>query len=437
MRMTIVASSFLVCVSLVCSPTTADVIHLRDGDPIEGQVTEYVDQHLRIELPDGKVVLRKVTEVERIQFDDSRASKGSEPAVPSPEIQKLLEEAIKEAKPSLEAKTRPTGGVAMYLDTKDPDARIPDNEVEYRCYSGGGYSGIRRSPLRKAFVQHESVRATGVVRIQLDPGPPYKIVNRHVTLKPGEFINLGRVMLEKQDYEGTASIIGTVRDSLGEPLSGVRVTANGRESVSDSSGRYFLDGFELEEVSIQAHARGYRGGTARVSIRDMEKREIKQDLAMFLPRKVKLRYVISAKDKSSFVGAGVEEGSIDLTVESLRGELSRYHHKSDSFRKFTADTRLNLRFDKGRLTLDCGMCPVFFQTSAGGIEFDEVESMGRVDINQQQCPPLTKGKFVLMRGFQDPPKGAPAGIPRRVISPYCVKVLVEDISIQHPEVEDE
>lgn len=422
----VVALSLLVCNSLL-----ADQIMLVDGSAFQGEVTEYVDQHVRIELPDGKILIRKVTEIERIAFDRPGAETEANGERLSPAmatIHRALANAIAEAKESLTNKSRPTAVVAMYLDTEDPDAQLPDNEVEYRCYSGGGYSGIHRVPLRQAFARRESVRTTrdGTQRIQIDPGPPYKIVNRHVTLKAGEAVNLGRILLEKEVYEGTASIYGTVRDAFGEPLPGVRVTAGERDFVSDADGRYHLDGFELEQVSIQAKAKGYRGGAAQVSIRDMKMREIKQDLSMFRPRRVKLKYVISAKEDFSFEGSDVEKGSIDLVVNSSRTDLSRYHHNSDSFREFAADTRLNLRFEQGELKLANYMAPIFFQESAAGVEFDAIQSMGRVGINQQFCPPLEEGKVVLIRGFQLGQK--------RGVSEYCVKVLVEEISFEQSDV---
>ena len=65
-----IAISFLVCSLLVCSPTNADVIHLGNGKKIDGRVVEYVDQHLRIELPDGKVIIRKINEQSWRQYAD-------------------------------------------------------------------------------------------------------------------------------------------------------------------------------------------------------------------------------------------------------------------------------------------------------------------------------------------------------------------------------
>jgi len=158
MRLTIVAAGFLVCASLVCSPTAADVIHLGNGKKVDGRVVEYVDQHLRIELPDGKIIIRKITEIERIEFVDPRSVK-EEAEKEHAEIDSKLEKAIGEAKKLLDEQKKPPkagvkkrlkAGIAMYLYTDDPDAVIPRNEVGYKFYTRGGYSGLKRVPLRRA-----------------------------------------------------------------------------------------------------------------------------------------------------------------------------------------------------------------------------------------------------------------------------------------------
>ena len=389
-------------------------------------MVEYVDQHLRIELPDGKVIIRKINEIQRIEFTDPQSAiKAS--VEEDPEIDAALEKAINEAKKLLEKdKKRPKGGIAMYLYTDDADAVIPDSEVGFKFYTRGGYSGNKKVPLNRAFVQREYVREPGEHRIEFDPGPPYKIVNKHVTVKPGEVTNLGRVLLERQHYEGTASIKGTVRDSEGEPISGVKVWAGDREAVTDAKGRYKLEGFELEKVSIKSKRKGYRGGTARVSIRDMRNREIKQDLVMFRPRRVKLTYVISGEGDNSFVGPDVEKGSVEVVLDTSRSDLSRYHFSSKSFSKFAAATRLSLEIREGEMSLRSYMGGVIFQQSAAGGGFDSVKSMSKVGDNMQMCPALEEGEFVLIRGFDE----------QYSVSPYCVKVLVEEISLHPTDVED-
>ena len=408
MRFTIVAVSLLFCASLLGSAVDADVIHLRDGGKVAGRVLEYVNQQLRIELPNGKVVIRKLSDVDRIEF-------GDQPSERELAIKAELDEAIKNVAPS----TKP--GIAVYLDTEDPHA---GNAVDYRCYySGSGYNGTKSVPLRRAFVQLE--RRPGERRIELDPGPPYKVVIRDVTFKPGEIVNLGRIMLEKQEYEGTASIQGIVKDSIGNPIQGAKITAGEREVVSDAKGGYRLDGFELEKVLIQAEAKGFRGRSAKVSIRYMRNREIKQDLMMFRPRRVKLRYVISEKGDNSFAGPAVQKGSVDIVVDSLQTKFSDYHYSSESFQEFVADSGLYLQFGYG-MRLGGRRGPILFQESA--VDFDSVKSVGQIDMHQQSCPLLEEGGLVLIRGFNDT---------HLKVAPFCVKVLVEEISLHPIDVEDE
>ena len=412
MRLTIVAFSLLVCGSLLRSPVDADLIQLRDSEEVLGRVLEYVNQELRIELPDGKVIIRKLSDVERIEF-------GEQPTERELAIEAELEEAIKNVRPS------PKASVVMYIDTEDPEAEIAKNEVEYKCYSeGGGYSGGKKVSLRCASVKQER---PGVRRIELDPGPPYRVFIRHVTLNPSEVVNLGRIVLEKLEYEGTASIQGIVKDTFGNPIPGAKITAGQREVVSDEKGGYRLDGFELEKVLIQAQAKGFRGGTAKVSIRDMRNRKINQDLTMFRPRRVKLRYVISNKGDNSFEGPEVEEGAIELVVDSVRTDLSDYHYDSESFREFAADTGLKLQIEQGKIKLGSVRCTMLYQESAAGLDFDSVKSMGQIDMNQQFCPLLDEGGFVLMQALKPTfTEGAR----------YCVKILVEEISLAPVDVED-
>ena len=268
MRLTMVAVCFLVLASHLSSSAAADVIHLRDGKQVNGRVLEYVDQQIRIETPDGKVITHKMTDVLRIKF--ARVSKNTEPAVDMLEIDTAIENKIKEVKPSLAAQPG-TALVVMYMDATGADAKVPNIGVNYKCYFSSGYSGNRQSPVGRAVVQRERVSKSREVRIQLDPGPAYKMVNRHVTLEPGKIVNLGYIKLEKKQFEGTASIRGFVRDAFGKPISGVKVTAGDQEVVSFDDGSYQLDGFKLEEVLIKTEIEGYhQERTTRVTIRDMK-----------------------------------------------------------------------------------------------------------------------------------------------------------------------
>ena len=52
--------------------------------------------------------------------------------------------------------------------------------------------------------------------------------------------------------------------------------------------------------------------------------------------------------------------------------------------------------------------------------------MSKVGDNMQMCPALEEGEFVLIRGFDE----------QYSVSPGCVKVLVEEISLHSTDVED-
>lgn len=429
MRSTIVSFCFLLLISLFCSSAVADVmdvIHLRDGNQVKGRVLEYAEQQLRIELPDGKVITHKMTEVARIKF--ARLSKASEPSADLLEIDTRIEKKVAEAKTLIKRKPR-TAMVVLYLQAEGDDPKLASSDVNYRCYFQAGYSGNRYIQLGKPIMIRESASRPRDARIQLDAGPGYKILNRNLTLEPGKVYNLGRIKFEKKKFEGTASIKGFVRDSFGKPLSGVTVTAGNQEVETDDNGSYQLDGFKLEDVSIKAEAKGYHQEiTSRVSIRNMDNRMIKKDLVMFQPRRVKLRYVISAKDNNFLEGLEVEKGSINVLVDSSQTDFSKFHHDSKNFSQFAKDVGLGLAFKGGNLRIANFRGPIFYQQSAGETKFDEVESVGEVDINSQICPALEEGKFVLIRGFSKQP-----GI--RGVSPYCVKILTEKITVEEPKVD--
>ena len=314
----------------------ADEIKFHDGRTMTGTVVEYKEGYVAVQKPDDEYVRENIALIAEILFkreEQTGTSDVTKPGV-SPEIQRQISEKIAETKKDLETSSQPKAMVALYLDTESPHDFIPQGYIEYRCYSdSGGYSGSNRVPLRQAWTRLEYTRlGRGCKRrIQLDPGPPYETINRDVLLTDGAVTNLGRIVLKRVKAEGTADIHGTVKDSDGNPLADVDVSAGSKQTRTDAEGKYVLDSFGLEVVSLKASKDGYFGGTAQVSIRNMDNREIEQDLVLHRPRHVKLKYVIGGKKSDSLVGSDAEEGTIELTVGSIYFDLSKRHFSSKSF----------------------------------------------------------------------------------------------------------
>lgn len=339
-------------------------------------------------------------------------------------VKQAIAAAIDRAERQKNPRNTPRAIIAGFVDTEDAGGTTERNEVEYRCYRGGGYSGVRRVPLRQAWTEFESVSAAreGPRRIQLDPGPPYKTKQIKVNVKAGEVVNLGRVVLEKVEANGTASIYGMVKDSEGKPIPNVSITAGNRKTMSDEEGRYRLDGFGLEIVQLQASRTGFYGGSAKVSIRDMSNREIEQNLFLYRPRRVKLRYVISDKNSDSFEGPNVQEGTFVTTVGSLYKSVYDEYFSSTSFREFASDVRLRFYHRDGKVMLDNSWAPIFYQKVSPGTPFESITQVG--NFRSQSGPPLEEGLIMLIRGFRD---GSQSGR-----SEYCVKILVEEFSVIAP-----
>lgn len=342
-------------------------------------------------------------------------------------IDSQIAAAIAQAQQGLGRTRRPAAIVAMYLDTEDPSDSLLQGQVIYKCYIDAGYSGIMQVPLRQAWTRVENVSPgrSNNRRIELDPGPPYEIVTRNVVLAEGGVANLGRIILQEVKAEGTARIFGTVKDSNGKAMPDVLVTGGTKQTRTDAAGGYLLDGFGLGFVSLTASSSGYFGGAARVSIRNMDKREIVQDLILFRPLHVKLKYVISSEKSDLVSGPGVEEGTLDVTVDEMQIDLSKTLYPSKYFNDFAAQTQLYLTLRTGKLTLANFHAPIFFREVAPGTAFQAIREVGEISFNSQSCPPLKKGSVLLVRGFEKRPG-------RGGVSDHCLKIMVEELVSDSP-----
>ncbi len=305
--------------------------------------------------------------------------------------------------------------VALYLDTEE----IEDStrKAEYRCYSfgRGGYSGIKRIPYGTPWLVWERVRTNDFrKRIVIDPGPPYKNITKIVNLIPGEVTNLGRIVLEKVEAEGTASISGIIKNEDGESLEGVEVSSKKGLTTTNSEGYYRIDGFGLEVCDLEVTKEGYIPNNTKVSIRDMVKRIIEQDFVLSFPRRIRLRYTISSKEKNDFNDAEATGGTAEFFIGEKYLPIATDQIKSDDFRQFINKVRLNFRVNDGRLTLNSSYAPIFYERlHSSSKEFEAINTVGTLNYNSQHCPTIQEGDIILINGGK--------------ISDYIVKILFEEI----------
>lgn len=306
--------------------------------------------------------------------------------------------------------------VALYLDSEE----IEDStaEAEYRCYSRspgrGGYSGSRRIPYGAPWVTWERFRSNDLRKeIVIDPGPPYKNFTKIVNLIPGEVTNLGRIVLEKVEAEGTASVSGTIKGEDGEPLEGVEVSSTKGNATTNSEGYYRIDGFGLEVVDLEVTKNGYMPGKAKVSIRDMDRRIIEQDFALPFPRKVGLRYMISPGETDDFNSPQASGGTATFFIDKKYFPIPADQIKNNDFRRFINKVHLNFRVHHGKLILDNSYAPIFYERllSSFSKEFESINSVGHLNHGSQRCPAIEEGDIILINGGK--------------VSDYTVKILFE------------
>ena len=334
-----------------------------------------------------------------------------------PKIQKALTAKIEDAKQALAERkdgNHTYAATVLYADTEDPRDLVNEVYVGYTSYaSGAGTYGITHAPFREASMRLEYLRDAAVNRrITLDPGPPYEAIEMTVELKADEVTNLGRIVFRKVKANGTADVCGTVRDQDGEPMPDVPVVAGTKKAVTDKDGQYRLKGFGLEYVNLKAEMKGYAGGEARLAIRNMDRREIQQDLQLYKPKSLVLNYVISAPKSDSFIGEGTAQGTLKLTLNEKSFSFMEIKTPSSSLNEFLDKTRMSLGHTSKGIVFRNGMAPIYYETYGFNTPFDSVETTGKS--REQRCLPLEKGHVIVIRGAN--------------ISEYSVKFFVEEIA---------
>ena len=303
--------------------------------------------------------------------------------------------------------------VALYLDTED--SKDTTTIAEYRCYNygGGGYSGINRIPFGTPWTRWERIKSNRFKKeIVIDPGPPYKKAKRIVTLIPGETANLGRIVLEKVEADGTASIVGTIRDENGKPLEGITVSSNKAVVTTNAKGSYRVDGLGLEVCDLNVKEEGYISTSAKVSIRNMDKRIIRQDFVLSGKKKIRLRYVISPREKDDFNSPEAVEGTAEFFIDKEFVPLVVEQTKDKDFSRFIDKVKLRFEVKNSKLSLRHFYAPIFYKKYRSSSEdFETISSVGT--FHSQRCPPIQEGDIILINGGE--------------ISDYTLKILFEEV----------
>jgi hypothetical protein len=232
---------------------------------------------------------------------------------------------------------------------------------------------------------------------------------------PGEVANLGRIVFEKVEADGTASIVGTIRDENGKPLEGITVSSNKAVVTTDAQGSYRIDGLGLEVCDLSVTEEGYMPGSAKVSIRNMDKRIIKRDFVLSRQKKIRLRYAISPQKTDDFNSPEAEEGTVEFLVDKTSVPLFTEQMKNKNFNQFVERVQLNFKVDKGKLTLRNFHAPILYKRyRSSSEEFETINSVGALYYySSQRCPPIQEGDIILINGGR--------------ISAYTLKILFEEV----------
>ncbi|MCL1857548.1 MAG: carboxypeptidase-like regulatory domain-containing protein, partial [Kiritimatiellaeota bacterium] len=185
-------------------------------------------------------------------------------------IRKAIDSALLQLnRQSIGAGTR-GAGIGYYIELEgeeaaNPRARPPVIQASVRIPNRTPVFIGYREPLKTA-VTH--VIPIETVELVLDAGPPYDPLVVPVELKTRERVNLGRLVIKKTVYEGTAAIVGTVTDGVtGHPVTNATVTALDKKCVTDEHGGYRLDGFIPSVISLAVSSPGYVGRGVDAALR--------------------------------------------------------------------------------------------------------------------------------------------------------------------------
>jgi len=149
---------------------------------------------------------------------------------------KQLEIAINEAiNESDKEKKSNNALVAIFLDTEDTEDAESMKKAEYECRipKRGGGSGLYHMNYRIPWIRWEPVKndSDDLRVVMIDPGLPYKVFKKAITLFPGEVVNFGRIVLRKTREEGTSAQKTANKKSLA-------ILYNKNISVIETVGKY-------------------------------------------------------------------------------------------------------------------------------------------------------------------------------------------------------
>ncbi|MEM1228715.1 MAG: carboxypeptidase regulatory-like domain-containing protein [Planctomycetota bacterium] len=301
--------------------------------------------------------------------------------------------------------------------------------VEYRCYRGRGFSGVRRFKTSKPYVtlEREADRSNGVRRIVLDAGPNYELVELDAQISPGEVTDLGVVRLMKVP-KGKAFIVrGSVADLERQAVGGCEVKLGTKDVQADKNGNFEFVDVPIGKYQLSATSPGFRAAPFEITVRNDGPDEIKQDLTVFRPRTVTVKYAIGQANDTRLSGPDIEEGELVVPFDSWLVKFSPGDQAKERLKVFLDDTRLGLMVMRGDLTLNCGYGPLYFSDHGTKASFDSVEIADDASAWSQKRPAISGGSLILIRGNPSLSKGGP-----QMITPYYVKLKFVSMDIMQP-----
>jgi hypothetical protein len=146
----------------------------------------------------------------------------------------------------------------------------------------------------------------------------------------------------------------------------------------------------------------------------MDNRIIEKDFVLSLPRKIRLRYVISPKEINDFNAPEAVTGTAVFSIDKEYLLFPVEQIESSEFRQFISQVRMIVRLAEGRLTLSNSYAPIFYQQLRSAyVDFEAIRGVGNLDNSAQRCPWIEQGDIILIDGGK--------------ISDYVVKILFEEI----------
>ncbi|TWT53670.1 hypothetical protein Pla22_13010 [Rubripirellula amarantea] len=412
----------------------ADEIHFKNGKIVNGEVTQYQNGTITIVQDNGKTISGSIAVIRSINFETSTktndkplpASKSSndlDDSQGSVADKRLIARAIENVSARESKSDSDSAVVGLVVRAAGASGPV---EVTYRCYQGGGYSGIRRFNTQApwATIEQNASRNAGVRKIVLDAGPRYEKVSIDVVLVPGQPTNLGVIPMKAVKQDRKFMVHGKVVDLDNNAMSKCPVSMGRLSTTTDSNGNYTFKNVRIGEYELVASANKHGSVPHKLLIDNNSPEKVEQTIYVFRPKTISFRYVISDLNNDSFGAQSSQPGEFSINFERQyafwRDTVSV---SNDHMQSFISDTLLRLHVKDGEIYLSNGRGPIAFTSLETNTNFDAIDAAGEPPAMAHRHPRISKGSVIIIRGF----RGDTDRQSGYNTSPYCVKLEVSDI----------